>query len=462
MTEVTRTIVLPSGDRELTMRAFTLSARGPGVRASERYTQRRVVIGSSGDADLVVDDSLVSRKHCAIEVDASGYRVVDLDSKNGTWVGEVRVRDAFVEPGDQIRIGETTVDFDVSGDEIQVRFSGRNRFGRLIGQSESMREIFAVLERISPTDLTVLVEGPSGTGKELIAEGVHQASKRRAGPFVVFDCSAVSADLIESELFGHVKGAFTGAVAPRKGAFEEATGGTLFIDELGELSPELQPKLLRALERREIRRVGSNEVVPVDVRIICATNRDLNDLVRRGQFREDLYYRVSVIHLRVPPLHERPDDIPLLVEHFLDEVRRRTGQASLNIAWSTMDRLKKHPWPGNVRELRNFIDRAAALAGADQSVETRYLQLREPPARDVPASDGDWMARLGIDPDMPFKEAKELLIERFERGYWTRLLQQSNGNISQAARIAGLHRKSLEYILRKLDIDRLEMGGDRE
>ena len=268
------------------------------------------------------------------------------------------MREAFVEHGTQIVLGAAPIVFEVTSEGAEVVLSGKRAFGGLIGSSPSMREIFSLLERVAPTDFTVLIEGESGTGKELVAEAIHASSARAEGPLVVVDCSAIARDLIASELFGHTKGAFTGAAGARKGAFEAARGGTLFLDELGELPLDLQPKLLRALESREVKPVGANDTIKTDVRIVAATNRTLAHEVRAGSFREDLYYRFAVIRVALPPLRERPEDIEPLVEHFLRGARKLTGRESVEISYKTMDKLKRHKWPGNVRELKNFVERA--------------------------------------------------------------------------------------------------------
>ncbi len=450
--DITRTTVLDGGAQALLVRRLRLRVREPGGAEREVVVgQREIVIGSSADCDVVLADRVASRRHARLEADRNGYRLVDLGSKNGTWLNGVRVEAAWIRPGAAATIGESTVVFDLGEGEVEVRLSARDRFGDLLGTSPAMREVFGVLEKVAPTDLTVLVEGPSGTGKELVADAVHRNSTRRDAPFVVFDCSAVARELIESALFGHVRGAFTGAVASRAGAFEEASGGTLFIDEIGELAPDLQPKLLRALERREIRRVGSNDVVSVDVRVVAATNRSLRDEVAAGQFREDLYYRLAVVRVKLPPLVERPDDIPLLVEHFLRQARERQGNPALNVSWATMQQLRQHRWPGNVRELRNFIDRAAALAGPDAAVGADFLEPGAPPSLGAQPDPDALLAQVDPSGDLPFREAKERLVDAFEREYWKRLMRRTAGNVSQAARIAGVHRKSAEYILRKLE-----------
>jgi DNA-binding NtrC family response regulator len=315
-----------------------------------------------------------------------------------------------------------------------------------------MREVFGLLERVSPSDATILVTGRSGTGKELVAEAVHDHSPRRKGPFMVVDCSAVPRDLIESELFGHAKGSFTGAIANRKGAFEQASGGTLFLDELGELPSDLQPKLLRALERREVRRVGTNEPVPIDVRVVAATNRNLREEVARGSFREDLYYRLAVVQVHLPSLRDRPDDIPLLADHFLRESCK--GREPMNISYQTMERLRRHEWPGNVRELRNFIERAVLLSSGGE-VDGSFLDIGEGPRVRTPSE------ALVVDCEIPFKDAKARLLEEFERAYWVKLMEQCGGNLSAAARTAGMHRRGVEYALRRLDLSRADwLDGD--
>ena len=462
--DITRTVFLDGGEQRLELQKYRLTViQGPNQGVSEQFEARRVQIGSSPDNDLSLDDPAVSRFHARIEVDASGYLLRDLGSKNGTTVNALRVREVFLEGGVQFRVGKSVLRFELMEDVAEVRFSGKERFGNLIGKSLNMREIFSLLERVAATDYTVLVEGESGTGKELVAEAVHTHSPRRGGPFVVVDCSAIPRDLIESELFGHLKGAFTGATATRKGAFEAAGGGTLFLDELGELPIDLQPKLLRALENREVKPVGSNATIKTDVRIVAATNRNLIHEVREGNFREDLYYRFAVIKVALPPLRERTDDLELLVAHFLKQANAQAGGRSVDISYKTMEKLKRHAWPGNVRELKNFIERAVVLAQKD-TIETKFLntnELRKPDeglsGLNAEASAGA-LARQAIDEDLPFKEAKNRIIEEFEQSYWASLLERTGGNVSKAARQAGVHRKSVEYILKKLDLTREDLG----
>ncbi|MBM4321303.1 MAG: FHA domain-containing protein, partial [Deltaproteobacteria bacterium] len=356
----TRTIFLDGVAVGLSLRRYTLEVvRGPDQGLRTTFEQRQISVGTAPDNSLCLNDETVSRRHCRIEVDGSGYRLVDLGSKNGTKLGPYRIREAYLSEGAIIGLGGTELRWTPGDQEVEVHFSPSTRFGALRGSSLAMREIFAVLERVAPTEATVLIEGESGTGKELVAREIHERSRRSAGPLIVFDCSAVPRELIESELFGHVKGAFTGATANRMGAFEQAKGGTLFLDELGELSLDLQPKLLRALESRTIRPVGGTRPVQTDLRVVAATNRNLLQEVEEGSFREDLYYRLAVIKVRLPPLRERPEDVPLLVRHFIRELGGNPEQ--LKVSYETMERLKNHPWPGNVRELRNFIERTVVL-----------------------------------------------------------------------------------------------------
>jgi DNA-binding NtrC family response regulator len=402
----------------------------------------------------------VSRSHARVEFDPNGYRVQDERSKNGVFVSGIRVQSAYLPPDARIVLGETTLVFKVGTETIDIGISREPRFGDMLGRSVEMREVFAILKRVAPTDATVLIEGESGTGKELVADALHKFGSRRSRPFVVFDCSAVPRELMESELFGHVRGAFTGAVSDRVGAMEEANGGTLFLDEIGELPLDMQPKLLRALEKREVKPVGGNRRVQLDVRILSATNRDLEHEVSAGTFREDLFWRLGVIRVQIPPLRKRPDDIPLLCDHFLADLAARAGSAQPpRLGYETMEKLKEYPWPGNVRELRNFLERSVILAGA-LSGSGAPLDLQGPAGMGLrrDASDPDEVLRVSFD--APFKDAKDRLVSEFETRYFSRLLKRTEGNVSKAARIAGIHRKSLEYLLKQIDVPRDRRSGD--
>ena len=413
---------------------------GPDSGRHAELPGPEVRVGSAPDCDLALRDPTVSRHHLTLRVEGERIRVIDFGSTNGTLLDGLSVRDAFARPDSRIQAGTSTLRLGMLPDVVEVPVSSRERFGALLGTSVAMRRVFAILERVAPTDTTLLVEGETGTGKELVAEGVHEESQRGAGPFVVFDCSAVSPNLIESELFGHVKGAFTGAIGDRAGAFEAADGGTLFLDEIGELPLDLQPKLLRALERREVRRVGSNQVKRVDVRIIAATNRSLALEVERGRFREDLYYRLAVIHLVLPPLRERPEDIPLLVAHFTREL----GGATAAPLPETADQDAGEP------DLRRERARAAQLR------RPRPLPARPHPAR---AAGGLGAAQpavpaltMSLDLSVPLKQARDRLIDHYELAYLREALNLTSGNITRAAELAGVNRKFIQRAMKRLGL----------
>jgi transcriptional regulator with GAF, ATPase, and Fis domain len=314
-----------------------------------------------------------------------------------------------------------------------------------------MREIFGLVEKIAPTDATVLIEGETGTGKDMIARTLHQLSPRADKPFIVVDCGAVAGTLIESELFGHEKGSFTGAVAARQGAFELAAGGTIFLDELGELSLDLQPKLLRVLEQRELRRVGGQKIIKVDIRVIAATRKDLRSEVEKGKFREDLYFRLNVVPITAPSLRERREDIPLLIDSML----KKLAPDGAHLTDNTRAALMAHDWPGNVRELRNVIERALAL-GADPGMLVAPLGNNDhagSQAKGVQLRD-----QIEFEPGVSFRDTKEKWNELFERRYLTWLIKRADGNISKAARDADMDRKYLHKLLRKYGIT--DQSGD--
>src|SRR5919107_587545 len=335
-------------------------------------------IGARRGNDVQLSDSKVSGLHCEIRLDDRGYRLRDLDSTNGTYVSQLRINDVYIHPGAQIALGTTRLKFEPLGESVEVELADTDRFGSMIGRSVKMRDMFARLEKLARTDTTVLVTGETGAGKELVAEAMHDHSPRANGPFVVLDCGSIPPNLIESELFGHERGAFTGATSNYAGAFERAHGGTVFLDEIGELPLAMQPKLLRVLERKEVRRVGGAKTIEVDVRIVAATNRDLGVEVNRGRFREDLYYRLAVARVHVPPLRDRKDDLPLLIEHILTTT---PGGETASIAQETIDLMMKHDWPGNVRELRNVIERAVLLSESPAADGLRRAPAMPQPTR---------------------------------------------------------------------------------
>jgi len=441
------TLVLANGDNQECLfrvrRTKLLVVSGP-LQGREFVVNRDAfTIGSGSHNDLVIEDSTVSKRHCEIVVDHTGYLIRDLDSTNGTFVQGVRVSSAHLAPGSEIQLGKTRIVFCPLQESNDIPLSRNEAFGAMMGRSVPMRRIFYLAETYSPSDATIMITGETGTGKEILAEEIHNHSSRRDKPFIVIDCAAISKELIESELFGHVKGAFTGANADRQGAFELADGGTVLLDEIGDLSPDLQPKLLRVLEKREIRRVGCNKVRKINVRIISATNRNLANEVNEGRFREDLYYRLSVVHLELPPLRRRREDIPPLVKRFLTDLHGEDAVAQLADFDRTMDVLKRHEWPGNVRELRNLIELAfySERRPVDLSAFLSLGNLRAGRKSNEP--------EMSFSADKPFKDAKNDLIEEFERAYLNDLLARNKQNISRSAREAGIERAYLQRLVRK-------------
>jgi DNA-binding NtrC family response regulator len=430
-----------------------------GGRAREHlFDKGAITIGAMEDNDLVVSDDTVSRYHCKIVQEDTSYLLVDLGSTNGTFINRVRIKEAYLKPGCTIGLGNTEVKFHAADEKVEILPSRKEKLGRMVGKHVKMRELYTVLEKIAPTATTVVIEGETGTGKEVVAQTIHDLSTRSAGPIMVFDCGAVPDNLIESELFGHEKGSFTGAIMTRQGLFEMAHGGTLFLDELGELPLDLQPKLLRALEQREIRRVGSNKPIKVDVRIIAATNRNLEDEVRGGRFRQDLFYRLSVVRVMLPPLRERIDDLQILIKHFLAEApynRKPDGsQKVTGVSRASMDFLTTYKWPGNVRELVNTIERAVSFAEGEL-VEPRDLPETVRGEESAPRRHGSSgpLSVGAADVDATFKDAKERWVSTFERDYILTLLKKNKGNISHAAREADIDRKYFRKLMKKYGIE---------
>jgi DNA-binding NtrC family response regulator len=325
-------------------------------------------------------------------------------------------------------------------EQVQKQYGYEN----LIGSGPAMQRVFATLQKVAETDLTVLVRGESGTGKELVAQALHNRSPRRGRPFVAVNCAAISPELVESELFGHEKGAFTGADARRQGRFEAADGGTLLLDEIGDMPPETQAKVLRVLQERSFERVGGTKPIDVDVRVIAATHRNLEEEVRKGRFREDLYYRLKVVTIELPPLRDRPEDVPALALRFLEQVTERLGLEKRQLGESALARLVRHRWPGNVRELLNVIEQAAVLS-ASPVIEEADLELG---GSALPAQAGASGSAAGL----PFAEAKRRAVEQFERGYLLDALRRSGGNVSRAAEALGMVRQSLQQKIRELGL----------
>jgi len=427
------------------------SLRLPGSGAAVRYLQNTIVLGSSPDADVFLDDDTVSRRHAEIVRQGDDYLLRDLDSTNGTHLSGLRIKEAYLAPGGEIGVGRVVLEFAPDSEVVSVVPSARDRLGDLVGQSPAMRRLFDLIRQVAPTDATILIEGETGTGKEVAARTLHEFSTRAGRPFVVIDCSAMPATLMESELFGHEKGSFSGAFAGRKGLFEMAHTGTVFLDEVGELSPVLQPKLLRVLETGEVRRVGANRALRFDVRVIAATNRNLAVEVNEGRFRQDLLYRLNVVPVRLPPLRERREDIEPLANHILQRAGfNRDGDDGLRLEQvprAFLERLRSHDFPGNVRELVNILHRAVSLAPDGRIPTTLEIEgaAASKQASRSPAHSGG-----GAFGGLPgFKEAKQSWVAEFEEEYLSRLWQDSGGNISAAARRSGLDRKHLRQLLRK-------------
>jgi DNA-binding NtrC family response regulator len=409
---------------------------GPDAGLEQTFDVQTIRVGSRPEADLVLTDPAVSGVHFEIRLGEHGYRLRDLGSTNGTWVAGLRLRDAYLE-AELIHVGRTTLQFEPLDDAADVVLSTEETFGPLVGSSAAMRRLFALLERIAPSDATVLVTGETGSGKDAVAEAIHQRSPRAGGPFIVLDCGALTHQLAESELFGHERGAFTGADTTREGAFEQASGGTLLIDAIDEMSPTLQPKLLGVLERREVRRVGGGQPRPVDVRVIATTRVDLTVAIDRGRFRSDLYYRLAVAQVEVPPLRERQEDIEVLVEHFLAELPE--GHKA-RITPETTALMQRYDWPGNVRELRNVVERSILLGAELGAAELRPNTTEE--------------LRIELDVDGPYREARQRAVDEVDRRLVSALLARHEGNLSAAARAAGIDRVTLHKLVQRLGLRR--------
>jgi transcriptional regulator with GAF, ATPase, and Fis domain len=409
-----------------------------GAKGTTQSLGDAIRIGKAPDNDLVLPDDTVSRHHCVLSPRADGIQVRDLESTNGTKVQGARVTEAIVQAGTVLKVGEVEVLLRPAARNAEVMPSDKTSFGGAIGRSLAMRTLFGVLERIAPTDATVLLEGETGSGKDVLARAICAESPRATKPFVIVDCGAVSYSLIESELFGHERGAFTGAVAARQGAFELADSGTVFLDEIGELPLDVQPKLLRVLETRELRRVGGNRTLKTDVRVIAATKRNLKREVEAGKFREDLFFRLAVVPVTVPPLRLRRDDVPLLVEHIL---KASGAGTTLTIGAEALQSLAAHDWPGNVRELRNVIERSVYMARAVGQTQLDVVSL--------PVPMGGAGDALQFEPGKSYRDTRAKYETDFERRYVKWLLARHGGNVSAAARDAKMDRKHLYDMAKK-------------
>ncbi len=420
--------------------AFTVSVvNGPDAGASlvvDGACASRALVGTSPACALRLTDREVSRRHAAVDVAGRALRIVDLDSTNGTWIQGVRVRDALLAGDEVVTIGATTLRVEATAAEQPV-VPAAIRFGRFAGGSTEVRRLYPLFERLARSSVPVIIEGETGTGKEVLAEALHEQGPRAAGPFVVFDCTQVTPTLVESELFGHERGAFTGAVGARKGVFEQAHGGTLLVDEIGDLRAPLQAKLLRALERGEIRRVGGDRWIKVDVRIVAATRRDLDRAVQDGRFRDDLFLRLAVGRVELPPLRARRGDVGLLVAHFVREL----GGHAASVPNALLNSWEEHDWPGNVRELRNAVARYIALGELGSHGTDGSVQEPAPPA---PAA-ADFIEEV-LAMKLPLATARERKIAEFERRYVERTLAEAGGNVGRAAEASGVARRHFQRL----------------
>ncbi len=444
-TATSPTLILSSRDesnRILVQKCKLLAVSGPLKGREFVVTSDTFTMGSGRTNDLMLEDSTVSRRHCEIQLIPEGYSIRDLGSTNGTYVQGVRIKSAFLDEGTEFQLGSTRLVFCPLQEMMEYKLSNEEAFGKLLGRSVPMRRVFYVAERFAKTDSTIMIEGETGTGKEVLAEEIHRHSTRSDKPFIVIDCASLAKDLVASELFGHGKGAFTGAITDRVGAFEHAEGGTVFLDEIGDLTPELQPQLLRVIEKREVKRVGSNTIRKINVRIISATNKKLQNEVNSGNFREDLYFRLSVINMELPPLRKRKDDIAMLAEAFLKEFIGSKAPLEVANIDEAARAFRNHDWPGNVRELRNLVEiashseqRPIDLAAFLYLARTRRSHNNEPNSR--------------FTADRPFKVVKQELIQEFEMHYIADLLKRHSDNVSQAARHADIERAYLQRLIRK-------------
>jgi DNA-binding NtrC family response regulator len=410
--------------------------------------QEPLILGRNQACQIVIDDAKISAVHAELVATEEGVQLRDLGSRNGTYVAEVRIGIGILTAPCTLRIGDTEVHFEPLRPE-RVTVPSIPAFGPLVGRSEAMRKIFDRLSRIASTDLTVLICGETGTGKELAAQAVHNASPRAKRPFVIVDCGSIPPSLAEATLFGHERGAFTGAIDRHSSPFHDAQGGTIFLDELGELPLEVQPKLLRALSERRVKSVGGSTYKSFDARVIGATRRDLVRAVNAGTFRSDLYFRVAQVKVELPGMRQRPEDIPLLVRSMLRDLGDE--RAYERVANTGLERLMRHDWPGNVRELRNVVAVAYALSDPEGEIDiAAYLgsMVEGPPSgapRVAPSA-------MPINIDLPFQDSKKIVLDNFARDYFTQLAKSAHGNVSEMARRAGMERAHVRSYLKKHEI----------
>ncbi len=446
----------PQAARQSAPAAFVVEVvAGPDVSARalvDAALESPLLVGQGPAAGLRLTDPQVSRRHLSLELEDGTLRVIDLGSTNGTVFQGVRVRDVSLRGGERLALGSTILAVTAVDHGRPPVKSDAESFGRILGRSRAMQRLYPLLHRVAASHVPCVIEGETGTGKEVLAESLHDAGPRANGPFVVFDCTAVSPDLIESALFGHERGAFTGAVQQRKGVFEQAHGGTLLVDEIGDLELPLQAKLLRAIERAEVQRVGGDKWIKVDVRVLAATRRDLDREVQAGRFRDDLFYRLAVARVELPALRKRSGDVTWLAERMW-----RTQAGDRPMPEALRHQLVAYEWPGNVRELVNAVARHAALG--DLAIDP--APASEPSPRSVTASlltaggresGGDESHALDaeaaqvIAAALPLTEARRRVVERFERRYLAAMLDRHDGNVRAAAAAAGIARRWFQII----------------
>ena len=427
----------PRSHRAFSLVVVTGPDAGKTFRVDPAIDGGRVLVGQSPACSVKLADPTVSRRHAAFDFQDGSLRLSDLGSTNGTFVNGVRAFDVEIAGGETVRVGGTVLRLEPSEEVADAR-SDRTRFGALLGASVEMQRLYPLMERLAASDIPVVIEGETGTGKEVLAESLHEAGPRAAGPFIVFDCTTVAPNMMEATLFGHERGAFTGAVQSTPGLFEQAHQGTLFIDEIGDLDITLQAKLLRAIERSEVRRIGGRSVARIDVRVIAATRRDLDREVQAGRFRDDLFFRLAVARIELPPLRKRRRDIALLGAHFWQNM----GGSPAALTGDLLRKLEDYDWPGNVRELRNAIAQRIALGELAGEQAPRSGAISPSAA----SADGDDPIRDIIERNLPFPIARDKVVEVFEERYVSHFLERHGGNVTHAAQAAGIGRRYFQTI----------------
>jgi DNA-binding NtrC family response regulator len=400
------------------------------------------LVGTSAACTIQLRDPEVSRRHASADVHQGRLRIQDLGSANGTTVNGIRFVEAHLAGGEEIQLGSSAMRVDVEADTKPSVVSEETSFGAVVGASLAMRRLYPFCERLARSDVPLVIEGETGTGKEVMAEAIHAASPRGAkgGPFVVFDCAAAPASLIEAALFGYEKGAFTGAVNSRQGVFEEADGGTLLIDEIGDLETGLQSRLLRAIQKSEVRRIGGTKWLKANVRVIAATRRDLDKEVQAGRFRDDLFFRLAVARIVLPPLRDRKEDIATLAHHFWVQ----SGGVDSQFPTHLLERFAVHPWPGNVRELANTVARLVALGELAES-SALFLQSQAGASPSSADPEGNFIGKV-VAQNLTLAEAREQVVREFERQYVAHLLAQHGGDAAKAAAASGIGERYLRTI----------------